>query len=173
MFGYLDDLKVLLKVSVMFIALSGCQSSSIEINENTYMDDEIVEYVDRFEQQGQLYMYAGFKVGHARISIVSDAEVKKVSKNKKAVGVCRRYYREILISREYWERSNDMSREMLVFHELGHCILLRDHRDDNDGWGHPNSLMRWKMFDSWIYEANREYYIEELFLGYFAQPKEN
>ena len=54
------------------------------------------------------------------------------------IGLCMRWtdgYRQILIDKEYWDNSNESLRVSLVFHELGHCDLNREHSSD------PNSIM--------------------------------
>lgn len=173
MFGYLDDLKDILRVTIIICALSGCATTQemgkeIQAKPNTYIDKEVMPYVKSFESHASKYMYHGFTVGHIVIKIVDKKEVHRIAKKNTSVGVCRRYYREVYLSRQFWQNATDIEKEMLVFHELGHCVLLRGHRDDNDSWGHPNSVMRWKVFDSWIYETNRDYYIEELFLEYLT-----
>lgn len=38
---------------------------------------------------------------------------------------------KIVIDREYWDRETETLRELLMFHELGHCVLLKDHVSTN------------------------------------------
>lgn len=49
-------------------------------------------------------------------------------------------------------------REILIFHEMGHCILGREHTE-------IDSLMRQFLFFDQEYAPNRDYYINELFSG--------
>jgi len=49
---------------------------------------------------------------------------------------------DIAIDREVWDRSNESSKEWLVYHELGHCVLDRSHRNDRFENGMWKSLMR-------------------------------
>lgn len=63
----------------------------------------------------------------------------------------------------------ESSKEAIVFHELGHCVLGRGH--DNECGGllgrnckHPRSLMHERMYFN-SYDADREYYVKELLLG--------
>ncbi|MCS6832652.1 MAG: hypothetical protein NZ521_03675, partial [Flammeovirgaceae bacterium] len=64
-------------------------------------------------------------------------------------------------------RYNDTSREVLIFHELGHAILLRFHdnsRLPNGAWKTLMTGTRWSIFDFYITEpSRRDYYIDELF----------
>jgi hypothetical protein len=73
----------------------------------------------------------------------------------------------IAIKRSKWNSVDAYGKEALLFHELGHCILHRDHingliRDSN---GHliPQSIMYPYSFASTIYKDYREYYLDELF----------
>jgi len=54
--------------------------------------------------------------------------------------------------------------EQLIFHELGHCILERGHKDSYMENGHFNSIMN-SFFWNYIpgQEHKREYYLDELF----------
>jgi hypothetical protein len=79
------------------------------------------------------------------------------------VGVCISWgdNREIHILREFWDASNDATREMLVFHELGHCSLGRDHLNDTVN-GNPVSIMNSFIFTSQTYLDYMAAYINEL-----------
>ncbi len=48
-----------------------------------------------------------------------------------AVGCCRKgdYTPTILIHQKAWEELNASNKEILIFHELGHCLLGRTHND--------------------------------------------
>lgn len=47
----------------------------------------------------------------------------------------------ILISREIWDHSTDTEKELVIFHELGHCVLNREHDMSLNAKGYPNSYM--------------------------------
>ena len=64
-----------------------------------------------------------------------------------------------------WQ-NNASSREALIFHELGHCILNRPHRDDILSNGNFASMMRAKgeqVFGGSLNNFKRDYYLDELF----------
>jgi hypothetical protein len=78
----------------------------------------------------------------------------------------------IRVSPIYWNAVNDQGREALLFHELGHCILYRVHRNDVQPDGVPNSIMYYSagvyyynQQDYSFYQNNRQEYINELFNG--------
>ena len=75
-----------------------------------------------------------------------------------------------------WLDAPTQNREALVLHELGHCLLLRPHRDDKLKSGDPASIMYSQNdgpYSPCIYDvggdidcnktSRRGYYIDELF----------
>ena len=48
----------------------------------------------------------------------------------------------VTIDQEYWNSAGTLGREFVVFHELGHCRLARDHREGVRTDGSCVSLMR-------------------------------
>jgi hypothetical protein len=66
----------------------------------------------------------------------------------------------IEISTAFWERHDRVLQEMVIYHELGHCFLNREHTSNF------RSLMvkDIELVES-LYKVNRAAYIEELFTG--------
>lgn len=60
----------------------------------------------------------------------------------------------VLIDRGFWEMAKPDEKTVLMYHELGHCWLDRDHVG-------PKSIM--EPFLIWDFALHREYYIQELF----------
>lgn len=73
--------------------------------------------------------------------------------------------KHITIDLEFWNRSNDLFKEFIIFHELGHCYLRRGHREDTFANGTCKSLMRSGTEDCRDNYNNqtRASYIDELF----------
>ncbi len=71
----------------------------------------------------------------------------------------------ITIDKSFWKNSSKMLKEMVVFHELGHCVLARGHREAENQNGHCLSIMRSGTGTcTTLYNANnRKYYLDELF----------
>ena len=72
---------------------------------------------------------------------------------------------QIATNRGCWDRS-DWDREILVFHELGHALLGRGHKDKSL----PNGLRASIMYGGTIFglysemrSDHRQYYVDELF----------
>lgn len=72
--------------------------------------------------------------------------------------------RTIEVDPDFWQNSSDSSRENLIFHEAGHCVLNLDHDSEmiqRNTLIIPRSLMYPYVLDG-FYEKNVEYYHEEL-----------
>ena len=74
---------------------------------------------------------------------------------------------QIIIDSTFWYSMSDLTKEMIVFHELGHCYLKRSHEDGTLSNGACMSVMRSGLEDcSDNYTTiTRGYYIDELFEG--------
>jgi hypothetical protein len=79
-------------------------------------------------------------------------------------GVCRSIgsYQEIILDISSWVVYSYLRRELVIFHELGHCTLGLGHNDKLLSDNCPSSLMNTELVPSNCYERHREYYIEEL-----------
>lgn len=71
----------------------------------------------------------------------------------------------IVIDETFWQQSSDLWKEMIVFHELGHCVLFRDHWEGILGDGTCESIMRSGLEacrDNYRWSTRADY-LEELF----------
>lgn len=72
--------------------------------------------------------------------------------------------KKVIIDVEYWEDASPFEKEFIIFHELGHCFLDRDHLDAVEN-GVCVSIMHSSEdtcpFD--LNDDNREAYLDELF----------
>ena len=111
---------------------------------------EVRPYLDSYEQA------AGRQVYDIPVSFRPLAS----RDNPSRVGLCVTYgagYAEIFLDPKYWEGARDSCREQLLFHELGHCDLLRGHTEDEQ------SIMYKNMMDCGEYAQGRNKILEELF----------
>lgn len=72
---------------------------------------------------------------------------------------------DIVIDLEYWNLATALQREEVVFHELGHCYLMRGHTEGTVQGNICASIMRSGLGGcrSVYNDLNREYYLDELF----------
>lgn len=117
---------------------------------------ELLSYVQRFEE------VTGVK-GQITINFSTLPD--------QILGVCYKYddgKRDVEIDLSYWKEIDDLTKEEIVFHELGHCVLNRDHDEtliETSKYSQriPNSIMYPYAFGyTMFYEEFREHYINEL-----------
>ena len=87
-----------------------------------------------------------------------------------AVGQCLTYdngNRRINVDQNFWQASNTLAKEFLIFHELGHCVLGRAHYDESNSNGSCLSMMTSGEGSCRANYNNRtrEEYLDELFLN--------
>lgn len=87
-------------------------------------------------------------------------------------GVCYRSYvagsvrfAYIKIDRNYWPKMSEYQKLNLIFHELGHCALNRDHVKSDSVRVCPTSFMYEQVLDTSCIRSNINSYIQEMFSG--------
>jgi beta-lactamase regulating signal transducer with metallopeptidase domain len=129
----------------------------------TYVIDEPLEaYYDRFIDEA--YM-RGLDVEYATYQV--DATIGDIT-TPNVIGTCswdQTHKHSIVLDKDYWQRATDLQREFLVFHELGHCVLGKDHVDNSDASGNCISIMSSGTGDCRVVysNSNRNRLIDELF----------
>lgn len=127
----------------------------------TVTDEEFLPYIDEFLVEAK------------QRGLTLEDEIAKVnigfsSLDHDRAGQCNRWKSEILINRDYWERVDEIEKRRLIFHELGHCVLDRDHRNERTSSNECLSYMRGleNNFDCRFNNCSKvweKYYIDELF----------
>lgn len=128
----------------------------------TNVDVDLWIYFSRFEEEAN---QRGIDVDLRRLDI--SGEINSIDEEG-VIGTC--HYQShtpnhVTIDFDFWERASTLYREYVVFHELGHCVLLRDHNDAHDSNGVCVSVMHSGLTDCrTIYNQEfRESYLDELF----------
>ena len=119
----------------------------------------VEDYVKRFERLAAQHAGRALRVGsitidfdHERMVDLGQCETGGFLSNP-----------HIRINEAKWMYLGETQREILIFHELGHCVLNRLHRLDFGSDGNPASIMYPTVIAGIIYERNKEYYLRELF----------
>ena len=77
-----------------------------------------------------------------------------------------RFFSRVVVDKGHWDNLSLLDRELLVFHELGHCVLDADHREGTRSNGCPDSIMTAgdlrHEFKDHCYPQDFEYYWDEL-----------
>lgn len=121
-------------------------------------DEVFLEYVVAFEVDHAHYL-------DKEIS-VSSIPVNFGELEDKYLGACYYYgrkgqWREIKINKKRWEYLPEIEKKVLIYHELGHCALNREHKDDYHR-SFPVSIMN-TYHIAGNYERFAEEYDYELF----------
>lgn len=124
---------------------------------------EIQPFVGHFEQYGRSELNdPSFRVGNIPLNFGTPS-------NSSHDGVCLIYSdgtKEIIIRKSWWDNANQMSRKVMVFHELGHCRLGRKHNDETymvKNTTYKASIMNPVIPNSYDYGMYRDGYIKELY----------
>lgn len=155
----------ILFVCVIFFA-SSCQTDFMEeeLPQNIEADiqTELIPYFQTFRDQASEH---GLTIDYQSANVT--ARIEQINEGSVA-GTCStngHNIRDIIIDKAFWERSSNLIREMIIFHELGHCVLGRGHEEGAFENGICRSIMRSGLGNCRdAYNAeNRDYFIEELF----------
>lgn len=128
------------------------------------VDMELRPYFQRFEDEAALRGIA-IDLTEAGIS----GEIERIDEDHIA-GLCsypRNQPNEVVIDEAFWVRGSELFREFIVFHELGHCYLIRPHLEEILPSGACASIMRsgsGPCLDNYTLDT-RIFYINELFDG--------
>lgn len=165
---------VLLAIAIL-VSFTACQEDDLVNDLNTpsptttanagaYPEtpEALWDYFQRFETAAA---QNGVSIDLASLNI--SAEFKELPQDGVA-GTCTYGSHQpghIVIDETFWRQSNDLWKEMIVFHELGHCVLHRDHWEGINADGTCESIMRSGLEpcrDNYRL-STREGYLEELF----------
>lgn len=69
----------------------------------------------------------------------------------------------VVVSKKWWNKASKIDREEVMYHELGHCLLRQQHRDDESNKGYHLSIMHRIHMGAAQYEKFHDYYERELF----------
>ncbi|GJM28305.1 MAG: hypothetical protein DHS20C17_09400 [Cyclobacteriaceae bacterium] len=126
------------------------------------VDAELKEYFQRFEDEAAT---RGINVDLAAIGITG--VILEIDETH-VLGRCsfpRAQPNRVTVDQTFWNRGSDLFREFVVFHELGHCFLLRSHLEDQLPNGACSSIMRsgnGTCLDNYS-SRTRNFYVDELF----------
>ena len=158
----------MLLFSLCIIIFLSCQNDPIVDDSSEALDSNIPSLLSPY--------FETFRVKALEYDLVVDYSVANVTAEIKLInegavaGSCTTNghdIRHITIDQTFWNQSSHLTKEMVIFHELGHCILGRGHKESSFANGICHSIMRSGLGtcrDAYTAE-NRDYFIEELFLS--------
>lgn len=123
------------------------------------IEPEFHSYVEEFKQNSQL--------GHTVKMIFGEIKEEDVIAYCYNYGNLRKNY--ILVDRTRYNELTDLEKEEVVYHELGHCILFRDHDEtilNGNDYGLKYNLFKSIMypyvFGGYKFKNHESYYHTEL-----------
>ncbi|MEM6316673.1 MAG: hypothetical protein AAF960_03330 [Bacteroidota bacterium] len=166
---------VLFSFFALFVLLIACQRDAVEdletvteaetLEQRTYpgVDERLWPFFERFENEAAARGKDANLVAARITGVIEDLDGEHVAGQCTTFGNFRPS--RVTMDAEFWNRANDLFREFVVFHELGHCFLNRGHREDAFANGRCVSLMRSGTMDCIdnYNIATRSRYIDELF----------
>lgn len=133
-----------MRLALLILILSGC-------GQPIYVQPELQPYVDRFTAA---YGRTLEKTIEVKFDDLKDQPILILGECDGMGGERPR----VLIRQGIWETYNDASRELIIFHELGHCELERHHEGELS-----ESIMRPTILLDSDYINYQNYYVNELF----------
>jgi len=104
----------------------------------TTTNPELVSYGEEFQRRFADERRMSIGISHIPMNFGNTTEGTNTY-----IGVCYSWSdgrREIIINENWWARASECSKQGVINHELGHCALNRDHKDE-EHLGRPLSLM--------------------------------
>jgi hypothetical protein len=144
----------------MIILFESCEKDSIYSND-VYIDSNLEVYFELFANEG---LSRGVNIDYSVQRI--EGYIENITGN--IAGECHHdsaFPSKIIVDRQYWNRATTTEREFLVFHELGHCYLNREHLDTQNADGSCASIMHSGLTNciNAYSPSTRERYLDELF----------
>ena len=140
--------RFVMSMMMLLVLISACKSddsapvvvpSEPEVREFPGVDERLWTYFERFEQQAEERGVAVDLVAAGITGVIVPIDEENVA------GSCNfnaRVPNHVMVDEDFFNRVNDTFREFIIFHELGHCFLFRDHLEDQDEFGICVSIMR-------------------------------
>ena len=125
-----------------------------------YETEELKMYAQRFEAYSAIYSSKG------SVAIYNLRIVFGPMNEEKAVGLCSLDLSgtsTVSIDKAYWDTASPPQKEVLIFHELGHCVLGRGHNDQLNESESPLSIMYSDIRPAYYYPYEKERYLRELY----------
>ena len=154
-----------------FFFFTACQPDAVndltpaepEVRVFPNVDERLWDYFERFEIEAAERGINIDLVTRRITGEISDLEEEHVAGQCTTFGNFRPG--RVTVDVEFWNATNDLFKEFIVFHELGHCVLDRGHREATLSNGRCASIMRSGTLDCRdnYNLATRAAYVDELF----------
>lgn len=147
----------------MLVGISLLVSCEQDEQFSVVIDNELQVYFESFRFEGE---------NRGLIIDLEDAQIQgnmQVIDDQGIVGQCIHddVGKSIVIDSEKWQSLDQLEKEFIVFHELGHCFLDRGHTDTRERSGACRSIMHSSttVCQNIYNSRTRSDYLDELFLN--------
>ncbi len=153
--------KLLQAVLIFFVILSCGRSLDPSGKAFDSVDEALWVHFETFEVEA-----ARRGVNIDLVALEITGVIENIQENGVA-GTCQygQHIHHVTVDKEVWDNGSTLLREYIVFHELGHCSLFRDHNDQTLSTGACHSIMASGLGGcNYAYTAkSRDRYLDELF----------
>lgn len=105
---------------------------------------------------------------------IGDVSIGFSKIERPAIAICSRWsngYRQITVDPDYWNIADNMEKISLMFHELGHCVLNREHvnslyyynGEHISGYVPVSFMYPYNIFHQENFNELKDYYFHEMF----------
>jgi hypothetical protein len=147
----------LIKYYIVFLLIiASCGSAPPPSKGNDAVGVDFKPYYNEFIDDLNL---RNKRVAHSGITIRFDVMRSPIN-----VGECHYSYpnHTVKINKNYWDKSSDTVKKIIIYHELGHCMLYRDHNNQLNSINQPMSIMYSKVLYGSVFLRDELQYINEL-----------
>lgn len=143
---------------VLVTMISACAVQKIPETLTYTVDSEVEPYVQAFVKEAAKHGASLTQLDKLHVLFVPSFN------GQTFIATCTQYYQKptIHISEAQWSNKSEIEKEIIMFHELGHCLLLKGH-NETVIQSIPTSIMFPIQLDEGIYEPRRQDYLNELF----------
>jgi len=160
---YKTDMDHIIKYSIyilLVLTISSCEKDQPDIVE---VDSRLQIYFDRFVVEGA---ERGVTVDFDVIEV--SGKIEEITDGSQVAGQCQSNSARanvLIIDLDFWNGANNLEKEFVIFHELGHCYLDRSHFDEANADGTCVSMMHsgTSGCTNTYNSTTRSAYIDELF----------
>lgn len=146
---------ILFTAASYFIAVEmdfdGFIYNTLGVNDPIYVEAEVVPYYERFRKFEQEFnKHPSYRT---LIIVISDS----FAKDSDTAAYCEQngLSQKIVINKKHWDYTVDAEREVIVWHELLHCLYQREHT--------INSVIESRVLYADRYIRDYDFFIKEMF----------
>jgi hypothetical protein len=148
-------------ISVLSLSIYQIQKDYVSVPDG--VQDEFRPYVRNFLRESRKHVLPiefEERVQHLTIKFGFPS---RLNDEHDFVGWCELNTTTIIVEKDTWNTYKEGSRQSLIDHELGHCLLERNHRPYLAEGNHPVSIMYPKVLPSDYYDKHKGRLYSELF----------